>query len=138
MNAFDHFVKEVLREKYYIRYTDDAVILSPNREHLVEILPWIEAWLWGNRRITLHPKKTEIRKYRQGFDFLGYVARPGVTTLRTRTKRRMIKRVKKENIASYLGVLHHCAGHVLNVHVCAKVSQNGDNFPQPRQPPVSS
>ena len=62
MNAFDHFVKEVLRQPYYCRYTDDAVIVAPTYKELAELLPWIEIWLLGNRKLTLHPKKVEIRK----------------------------------------------------------------------------
>jgi len=34
MNEFDQFVKHRLKAKYYIRYADDFVIMSPNREWL--------------------------------------------------------------------------------------------------------
>lgn len=108
LDAFDHFVKEDLRERFYIRYTDDAVLLSQHREHLVELLPWIEAWLYQHRRLDLHPKKVKIRKLRQGIDFLGYVVLPCHTVLRTKTKRRMIRRINEVNASSYLGLLEHC------------------------------
>ena len=48
-----------------------------------------------------------IRKLHQGVDFLGYVSLPFYRVLRTRTKRRMLKRVNRKNIASYLGLLKH-------------------------------
>ncbi len=113
MDAFDHFIKEDLRERFYLRYTDDAVILSESREHLVEILPWIEAWLWQHRRLELHPKKLEIRKLSQGIDFLGYVTLPEYRRLRTKTRRRLARRINETNVSSYLGVLEHCSSYNL-------------------------
>ena len=123
MDAFDHFIKESLRERFYLRYTDDAVILSGSREHLVELLPWIKAWLWRHRRLKLHPKKLEIRKLRQGIDFLGYVTLPYHTVLRTKTKRRMFARVNETNVSSYLGLLEHCAGNRLRDRIIATLSR---------------
>ena len=121
MNAFDHVVKENFRRRYYIRYTDDAVILADNREELVELLPWIRAWLFMYRRLELHPHKIEIRKLRQGIDFLGYITLPRYRTLRTKTKKRMLRRVHEANIASYMGVLKHCCGTMLAKEIMRRV-----------------
>ena len=35
---FDHYVKEVLKVKYYVRYADDMVFLTSSKEELIEIL----------------------------------------------------------------------------------------------------
>lgn len=57
----------------------------------------------------------EIRKLAQGIDFLGYVTFPYHRILRTRTKRRIIRKFKNgisvEAKQSYLGVLLHCKGY---------------------------
>jgi len=37
MNEFDQYVKHRLKAKHYIRYADDFVILSTNKEWLGEI-----------------------------------------------------------------------------------------------------
>ena len=124
MDAFDHFIKEDLRQRWYMRYTDDAVILSSDRDDLVDILLWIHAWLWHHRRLELHPQKLEIRKLRQGSDFLGYVTLPQYRVLRTKTKRRMLRRVGEENLSSYLGLLTHCAGHELSAVLLKKTLAN--------------
>lgn len=121
MDAFDHFVKETLRQKFYLRYTDDAVIFAQNREELVELVSWIEAWLWQHRRLTLHPKKLEMRKLSQGIDFLGYVVLPHHRVLRTKTKRRMLRRVNAQNISSYLGMLEQCQGWELRQKVVSQL-----------------
>ncbi len=62
MDAFDHFVKETLRQKFYLRYTDDVVILAQSREELVELIPWIEGWLWGEPSINASSKEARDSK----------------------------------------------------------------------------
>ena len=38
MNEFDQFVKHKLKQKHYIRYADDFVFLSDNKENLIYII----------------------------------------------------------------------------------------------------
>jgi len=84
----------------------------------------IDVFLKQNFRLRLHPNKTIIRKPNQGIDFLGYVIFPHHKLLRTKTKKRIFKKLKAKNILldqnkiakssfeqsvqSYLGVLKHC------------------------------
>lgn len=117
LDAFDHFVKEGLRCLFYIRYTDDAVILHSDPAYLRGLIEPIELWLWEERRLTLHPRKLTIRKLSQGIDFLGYVTLPHHRVLRTRTKQRMFKRFNRANAPSYIGMLSHCAGGKLEGQV---------------------
>ena len=117
MDAFDHFIKDELEMKHYIRYTDDEIILRDNSDDLYALIPIIKQWLWQYCRLTIHPNKIEIRKFKQGFDFLGYVVLPHHTVLRTKTKHRMIKRINEKNSSSYLGLLSHCEGYELEQQI---------------------
>jgi len=47
------------------------------------------------------------------FDLLGYITLPHYRVLRTKTKKRMLKRVNQNNLASYRGLLKHCNGYRL-------------------------
>lgn len=123
LDAFDHYVKEKLHQPFYIRYTDDAVIVHEDRKYLANLLPWLQAWLWQHRRLELHPRKVEIRKLQQGIDFLGYVTLPEYRVLRTKTKRRMFRHVNETNLASYLGVLEHCSGEKLRQEVIRRLGK---------------
>jgi hypothetical protein len=130
MNEFDQFVKHELREKYYARYTDDFVIISHDPDYLKSLVPKIQDFLKEKLELNLHPKKITIRKCNQGIDFLGYVILPHHIALRTKTKKRMIrklkwavKRYKKDELTeeqisaslqSYLGVLSHSDAHDLS------------------------
>ncbi|MFA6146384.1 MAG: reverse transcriptase domain-containing protein [Patescibacteria group bacterium] len=124
LNELDQFVKHQLKIKYYIRYTDDFVILSKNKEYLEALIPIINDFLGDKLKLILHPNKVIIRKYKQGIDFLGYVSLPYWRVLRTKTKKRMFKKLEKkidefrqgqiseetlnQSIQSYFGVLKHC------------------------------
>ncbi len=111
MNEFDQFIKHHLRAKFYIRYADDFVIFSPNHEWLKIILPEIACFLRERLNLMLHPEKISIKTISSGVDFLGWVHFPDHRVLRTTTKRRMAKRIKRakkrEVIESYRGLLGH-------------------------------
>lgn len=75
LDAFDHFIKEVLRAPY-LRYVDDfalfhddPAVLSSWRERLATHL--------AGRRLVLHPDKTFIAPTTSAAEFLGYVLLPG-------------------------------------------------------------
>jgi RNA-directed DNA polymerase len=70
MNRFDHFVKETLRLPY-IRYVDDFVIFSNDKDHLWEVKKQIQIYLQSLRLIT-HPHKTQIHAVEKGVPFLGF------------------------------------------------------------------
>ena len=124
LNELDQFIKQTLKIKYYIRYCDDFVILNNNPEYLKSLIPRMGEFLENRLKLSLHPNKVTIRKYRQGIDFLGYVSFPRFTILRVKTKKRMFKRVKarligfqnglvkkeslKATLLSYFGMLKHC------------------------------
>jgi len=111
MNEFDQFAKHKLRVKYYIRYADDFVILSQDKDWLYELVIKIGDFLSEELRLKLHPDKIFIKTISSGVDFLGWVHFPDHRVLRTATKRRMIGKLKSnksvEAISSYLGLLKH-------------------------------
>jgi len=112
MNEFDQYVKHTLKAKYYVRYTDDFVFLSRDKEILESICRYIGIFLKERLKLVLHPKKVSITTYVSGVDFLGWVHFPDHLVLRTSTKRRMLKRVKgleekSPTVPSYLGILSH-------------------------------
>ncbi|MFH1956197.1 MAG: reverse transcriptase domain-containing protein, partial [Patescibacteria group bacterium] len=116
LNELDQFVKHNLKIKYYIRYCDDFIILNESKEYLNNLIKPINDFLNSNLKLNLHSNKIVIRKYSQGIDFLGYVVLPYHRVLRTKTKKRILKKIKNnpqniQSINSYLGVLKHCKGY---------------------------
>ncbi len=120
MNELDQFIKCELKIKYYIRYADDFIIILDQRyyDKLVyhsKLINLIRLFLRDNLKLKLHPKKIILRKLRYGIDFLGYITLPRYILPRTKTKRRMFKKIKQkrgsnnfnQSLQSYLGYLSH-------------------------------
>lgn len=126
LNELDQFIKHTLKEKYYLRYCDDFLILSDDKEYLADLVFKINDFLGEKLKLTLHPDKIILRKYRQGIDFLGYVVLPHHRVLRTKTKKRIFKKLRNkrqdlenaiiskesfnQSLQAYLGILKHCEG----------------------------
>ena len=111
MNEFDQFLKRKLKVHYCVRYADDFVILHESRRHLKNLLPEISNFLRTMLKLSLHPDKIFIKTFASGVDFLGWVHFPRHRVLRTATKRRVFRKLQKnqssETFASYLGLLGH-------------------------------
>lgn len=111
LNEFDQFVKHRLKARYYLRYADDFVVLSSDRQWLKTLVPHIRRFLWDELRLELHPDKVSIKTLASGVDFLGWVHFPDHRVLRTTTKKKMLKRISENPTqatrASYMGLLKH-------------------------------
>jgi len=129
MNELDQFVKHKLKQKYYMRYSDDFIILGRDKNDLMSLIAPIQQFLDSKLSLSLHPNKIIIRKYIQGFDWLGYIILPGYRVIRAKTKKRIFKKLKQRSCLlksgqiteisynqtkqSYLSVLKHCKGYKL-------------------------
>ncbi len=71
LNRLDHFIKERLHCRYYIRYMDDFWILGADKTQLETALEAIKHEL-KELRFSAHPTKTHIRPLSEGFEFLGF------------------------------------------------------------------
>ena len=96
LNELDQFVKHNLKEKYYLRYCDDFIILGESEDHLKNLIPEISKFIEKQLQLTLHPNKISIQKNIQGIDFLGYVVFQNHRVLRTKTKKRIVKKMQKK------------------------------------------
>lgn len=97
LNPLDHFIKENLRARYYLRYMDDFVVVSHDREYLESARERISDYLKKKLLLQLHPQKRKIYSGRSGVDFLGFFLRPRYTLLRFSTKTRMQKKLATKN-----------------------------------------
>ena len=109
LQDLDHYIKERLKVKYYIRYMDDIVILSGNKKQLHKLLNTIKEFL---KRDCLQVKENwQIFKLtsQRPIDFLGYRFYRGYTTLRRRNFLRIRRRMKKIYKKQELSYLDACA-----------------------------
>ena len=69
LNDFDHFVKEKLHIKYYVRYQDDFLLFHPSKQYLKHCLDKIKIFL-AKENLVLN-KKTRLYSNKNYFIFLG-------------------------------------------------------------------
>lgn len=133
LNELDQFIKHGLKIKHYFRYADDFIIVHNNSDYLAGLVAILHNFLNQELYLELHPNKISVRKLRQGVDFLGYIILPWHIALRTKTKKRMFKKLFqkqtlleqddldeenfKQTVQSYLGLLSHCNAYGLRMAV---------------------
>ncbi|MDZ8080024.1 MAG: RNA-directed DNA polymerase [Nostoc sp. DcaGUA01] len=94
LNSLDHFVKEQLKAKNYVRYVDDFALFSDDYRFLAEARVAIEEYL-VNLRLKLHPVKSQLFETRYGISFLGFRILPDKIRVRTENLRRGQRRLKQ-------------------------------------------
>ena len=124
MNEFDQYVKHTLKVKYYIRYADDFVFLSEDKNYLESMRQKVEDFLTHRLRLSLHPDKVFLSTFTSGIDFLGWIHFPHHKVLRTTTKRRVLRNIDEKNLTSYLGLLFHGNGLKISCEILSRIKIN--------------
>lgn len=97
LNELDHFIKENLGAKYYIRYMDDGVIFSNDKKYLKFCLEKIEEVV-KKYKLCLNKKTKIINVSKEGLDFLGFrfliLNNKMVLKVRKFTKKRFKRKMK--------------------------------------------
>ncbi len=94
LDNFDHFVKEKLRVKKYLRYVDDFALFGDDLEFLAQARLKIEEYLTG-LRLKIHPIKNQLFETRHGANFVGFRILPDRIRVRNDNLRRARRRLKQ-------------------------------------------
>lgn len=125
LNELDHFIKEDLKIKHYVRYMDDGILLCENKKYLCYCLTKISEKI-SEYGLKLN-NKTKIYKIDEGFEFLGFrfliKNNKLIMKVKNQTKKKFKRKMKTMNKllsenkldrkyylqvrASYLGHLKH-------------------------------
>lgn len=120
LNEIDHFIKEQLKFKNYIRYMDDLILMDTDKQRLIDGYNKIKEKIEGVKLKT--NKKSNIYKLNKGVTFLGYTFKTNknkiIIRYNTATSRRIARRLKnlkrfdyekyEKSKASYKGFLSKC------------------------------
>lgn len=94
LNDFDHWVKETLRVRHYLRYVDDMVFLGKSREEL-QALRTVVVDRLHKEGLTIHPKKVRLAPVSSGIPWLGYVVWPNHVSAGRYIRRRYLQRLRQ-------------------------------------------
>lgn len=136
LDPFDHWVKERLGIKWYVRYMDDFIILHPDKHELSVLFSRIREYLADILKLELNRKSRLDKIDHRMIDFAGYrhaatytrprhrVLRRNARSFRTMSKQYAMWEIDleyiKPRVASFLGYISRCDGH----DSCSSVLRN--------------
>jgi len=94
LNDLDHYIKESLNCRYYIRYVDDFVFLGTEKSTLWHTYEKILRFL-DKERLKFKHDKTILAPLSEGVDLLGYRIYPEGRKIRKDNAHRFIKKLKR-------------------------------------------
>jgi len=113
LDGLDHYMKEKLKIRYYIRYMDDFCLIHGGKKYLGYLWRVIEDYLREERLLELN-QKTALFPIAQGVDFLGYRTWPDHKLLRKRSVKRMRRKMRAM-------ARHYAAGQIPLDRVTASI-----------------
>ncbi len=104
LHPLDVFVKQDLRCRGYVRYSDDFLLFAADKARL---------WAWRDEvvafaatlRLTLHEDKAQVYPVKNGINFLGWRLFPHYRRLRPENVRRAVRRLRRQQAAFGRGEL---------------------------------
>lgn len=142
LDKLDHFIKDEMGIKRYLRYMDDFIVFSNDKKELQTILKIIRRWLQVNLKLELN-SKTRITSDSEGCDFCGYriwathrLPRKRNIKKARRRLRKMCNLYKQKSVrsatvkqvwASFLGYVKHCSCHVTTVAIWQELNETLKN-----------
>jgi retron-type reverse transcriptase len=88
LNEIDHFAKDILHIKYYVRYMDDFIFLLKDKSEAKRVLASINDFVGNYLKLELN-KKTKYFPVNNGIDFCGFVIYETHILLRKRFKKKL-------------------------------------------------
>jgi len=95
LDPMDHFMKDKMRIKRYVRYCDDFLIFGDDKNELFNVRDEISRFLAG-LRLKIHKNKSVIIRCEDGVNFLGFRCFPGYIKLKKGNFFRFRKRMKRK------------------------------------------
>lgn len=123
-SAFDQWLK-YNGVDYYRRFCDDFVIVTKDKDMLLQLIPQMEKYLDEQLKMSLHPDKRYIQHYTKGVKMVGTVIKPGRIYVANRTIGKFYEKIRYYNtladeglqaqyvdkfvqsINSYYGIMKH-------------------------------
>ncbi len=102
LDSFDRIIKEKYRVKHYSRYMDDGIVLSSDKESLMNLKRDLGKEL-SQLKLTFNEKKCAIYPIKQGISYLGFTYRLSINgkiicKMEKKKKRRLIHHLNKHEL----------------------------------------
>lgn len=128
LNELDQYIKHKLKVKYYVRYMDDFILLLDTKEECKDIKKKIEEFIAEHLQLELN-HKSRYYPCAQGVNFCGFRIWPTHRLLRTNSKKKIKRKIRRWNkywykgeidfdivmpsLQSWIGHSSHCNSHMI-------------------------
>ena len=104
MNELDHYIKERLKVKYYVRYMDDFIMFVRTKEDAKKVLFDVSKYVMEVLRLELN-NKSRYYPNKMGLDFCGFRIYESYRLLRKRSIKKIKRKVRRWNMLYERGLL---------------------------------
>ncbi|MCL2443362.1 MAG: reverse transcriptase/maturase family protein [Treponema sp.] len=129
LSGFDHYFKENLHIKRYIRYMDDIIVFTENKNDIKGIYEKAVCYADEKLRLTLKPQISG--SINDGVPFLGFLVKPAGIYLQKKTKRRYKARIAEIEYKKKTGKITEldagCRAESVTAHLLIARSKNFRN-----------
>ncbi len=94
LDSFDHFIKDELGVKGYLRYMDDFVLFGNEKDELHELLSEFADFLREDLKLSLKEKATVLAPCTEGLPYLGFRIYPGLIRIKNQNKKRLLRKLR--------------------------------------------
>lgn len=125
LGHLDHFVKDRMRVPGYVRYMDDFISFSNDKDFLKTLLREIEQFVEGHLKLKLKDKVTVIAPVTEGVPFLGFRVFPSLIRIKRENLVRMRRKIRRKEELYLKGTISETSlvqsvnsivGHVAHVN----------------------
>lgn len=127
LNEFDQYVKHTLKEKYYIRYVDDIIILSTDSKRLHRLSKNMNDYCRKTLSVVFNPRKICINKLESGINFVGNIVKPHCKYIRRSTLYNAKRKIKQiDDPGDLMPTVNSYFGHFRNANCFKERKKIGD------------
>jgi retron-type reverse transcriptase len=94
LDPFDHYVKETLKQRHYIRYMDDFVVFTSDRSVIRDLLDRMRAYLKDRLALNMKENGVVINTPAHGLGFLGVRIFPSTVRLHRKNLTRCLRKIR--------------------------------------------
>jgi len=106
LDRLDHYIKDFLKVKGYLRYMDDFILFTDEKTELHLLHSSLRNFLSDELKLELKEKASIIAPVLEGVPFLGFRIFPNVIRLKHENKKRALNTLKSRNRAFKAGKIN--------------------------------
>lgn len=124
LDRLDHWIKRVKKQKHYVRYVDDFIVVGLPHSKAKELKYEIEQYL--KEKMHLELSKFHIQKIKKGINFVGFRTWRTTRYVRKRSLHNFNKALKNNKITSLVSIIGNTKRTATYAYFQIKIKEHND------------